>query len=81
MRKINRLGEVFAEVGVYNRQIAKFVGKSESTVSLWVNNRRQPSVEDMNAIAEFLRRDIRELFYPSDWSESTLKPFKDKVDE
>ncbi|RQO73760.1 XRE family transcriptional regulator [Pedobacter sp. KBW01] len=78
MRDINRLAEVFKEKDVYNRDIAKHLNKSEETVSRWVNNHRQPSVNDLNEIAEFLRVDIRELLYPSDWSSSQIKGFKVK---
>ncbi|TCC94186.1 XRE family transcriptional regulator [Pedobacter frigiditerrae] len=78
MKKINRLAEVLIEKDVYNREIAKLVNKSEQTVSRWTNNHRQPSVDDLNKIAEFLRVDIRELLNPSDWSESKVEGFKPK---
>lgn len=69
MTKINRLAEVFAEKDIYNREIAKLLDKSEQTISRWVNNHRQPSVDHLNQIAEYLRVDIRELLHPSDWSQ------------
>lgn len=78
MSNINRLVEIFSEKKIYNREIAEFIGKSESTVSLWVNNRRQPLIEDLHKIAEYLRVDIRDLFHPSDWSNSKVAPFKTK---
>ena len=78
MKDINRLAEVFKEKNVYNRDIAKHLSKSEETVSRWVNNHRQPSVNDLNEIAEFLRVDIRELLYPSDWSNSQIEGLKVK---
>lgn len=67
MKKINRLGEVLEEKGIYNREIAKYLNKSEQTVSRWINNHRQPAVTDLYAIAEYLKIDIRSLLYPSDW--------------
>lgn len=67
MIKINRLAEVLTEKGVYNREIAKFLNKSEQTISRWVNNHRQPSLEELNKIAEFLKVDIRDLLYSSEW--------------
>ncbi|WP_410220966.1 helix-turn-helix transcriptional regulator [Pedobacter sp.] len=73
MKKINRLAEVFIEKDVYNRDIAKLLRKSESTISRWTNNHRQPSVEDLYKIAEFLRVDIREFLYPSEWAKSRKK--------
>lgn len=78
MKSINRLSEILAEKKIYNRQLAGIVGKSEETISRWVNNHRQPSLEDLDKIAEFLKLDIRELLHPSDWSESKVKPFQKK---
>ncbi|WP_316760039.1 helix-turn-helix transcriptional regulator [Pedobacter aquatilis] len=76
MKNINRLAELFEEKNVYNRDIAKYLKKSEETLSRWVNNHRQPSVNDLNKIAEFLRVDIRNLLHPSDWSKSKVDEFK-----
>ncbi|MFD1628931.1 helix-turn-helix domain-containing protein [Pseudopedobacter beijingensis] len=67
MSRINRLEEVFKEKDVYNRDIAKYLNKSEGTISRWVNNHRQPSLEELNKIAEFLKVDIRELLHKSKW--------------
>lgn len=78
MKKINRLAEVFIEKDVYNRDIAKLLNKSEQTVSRWTNNHRQPYLEDLYTIAEYLKIDIRELLHPSDWSESKVEGFKAK---
>jgi len=64
---INRLKEVFKEKKVTNRQIATYLKKSEPTISKWVNNRRQPSLDDLYKIAEYLQIDIRSLLYPSNW--------------
>lgn len=72
MKKINRLGEVLTEKKIYNREIAKLVNKSEQTISRWANNHRQPSVDDLYKIAEYLKVDIRDLLHPSDWSESEV---------
>jgi len=68
MKKINRLGEVLQEQGIYNREIAKYLNKSEETISRWINNHRQPSVSDLYDIAEYLKVDIRSLLYPSEWT-------------
>ena len=67
MKKINRLAEVFLEKDIYNRDIARLLNKSEQTISRWTNNHRQPYLEDLYKIAEYLKIDIRELLYPSDW--------------
>lgn len=68
MLVINRLAEVFEEHKVTNREIAKHVGKSEGTVSRWVNNHRQPPLEDLYDIAKYLQVDIRKLLHQSDWA-------------
>jgi putative transcriptional regulator len=67
MKKINRIKEVLKEKGLYNRDLAKHLDKSETAISLWVNNRRQPSLEDLLHVAEFLNIDIRELLYQTKW--------------
>ncbi len=71
MKKINRLAEVLAEKDIYNRDLAKLLNKSEQTISRWVNNHRQPYLEDLYTIAKHLKVDIRELLYPSDWSDTS----------
>lgn len=76
--KLNRLAEVFEELGVENNDIVKFLKVKKETVSRWVNNHQQPSLTTFAQIAEYLRVDIRELFYPSDWSSSTVEAFKSK---
>jgi len=68
MKKINRLGEVLEEKGIYNREIAKYLNKSEETISRWIHNHRQPSVTDLYAIAEYLKIDIRSLLHPTEWT-------------
>ncbi|WP_316846446.1 helix-turn-helix transcriptional regulator [Pedobacter psychrodurus] len=78
MKGINRLAEVFESKNIYNRDIAKYLKKSEETVSRWTNNHRQPSLNDLHKIAEFLRVDIRDLLNPSDWSKSKIEEFKKK---
>ncbi len=73
---INRIGEVLKEKGAGNKDLVKFLKIEKETVSRWVNNKHQPTVTTLNKIAEFLRVDIRELLYPSDWSNSKVEEFK-----
>lgn len=75
MKKINRLDEIFLERKITNRVIAKYVNRSEGTVSKWRNNKRQPSLNELYKVAEFLREDIGNLLYDSDWSESTAPEY------
>lgn len=75
--KLNRLKEVFDEMGVKNRILAIHLKKSESTISLWRNNRRQPSVEEFYQIAKLLRIDIRELFEQTIWHNESSETYND----
>lgn len=80
--KINRLDEEFTNRKVKNRVIAKYFNKSESTVSLWRNNKRQPSLKELREIAKFLRIDIRDLIEPTDWTKEksdTYEEFSSKL--
>jgi len=84
MALINCLDEVFEERKITNRVIAKYLNKSEGTVSKWRNNKRQPTLDDLNKIAELLRVDVRELLHESNWSKSkipTYEQFKRSIKE
>lgn len=59
--KINRLKIVLAEKATTNQWLAEQLGKSEVTVSRWVTNEVQPSLETMTQIAQVLKIDIKEL--------------------
>jgi putative transcriptional regulator len=51
----NRLRVVLAETNKSNRDIANHLGMSETTVSKWVNNRKQPSLQIIFEIAKYLK--------------------------
>jgi len=63
----NNLKEVFKKHKVTNRILAKYFKKSESTISLWRNNKRQPSIQQMYEIAKLLRINIHDLIEPTTW--------------
>lgn len=65
--KLNRLKNVFDDQKIKNRVIAVYLGKSESTISLWRNNKRQPSLEEFYQIAKLLRVNIHSLIEPTNW--------------
>ena len=67
---------VLAEKKISNKSLAEHLNKREETISRWCKNKQQPSLEDLNKIAEFLRVDIRDLLHPSDWSNSEVEEFK-----
>lgn len=63
--KINRLKIVLAETNKTNKWLAEQLGKSEVTVSRWVTNEVQPSIETFLEIAKQLDVDVKELINSS----------------
>ena len=63
--KINRLKVILAEKEKTNKWLAEKLGKSEVTVSRWVRNENQPSMETFLEIARLLDIDIKELLNSS----------------
>lgn len=59
--KINRLKIILAEKGKTNKWLAERLGKSEVTVSRWVTNEIQPSIETFLQIAKLFDVDVKEL--------------------
>lgn len=60
-KEINRIRIVLAELNIKNKWLADKLGKNPSTISLWVNNERQPSLETLVEISKVLKIDVREL--------------------
>lgn len=60
-KEINRIWVVLAELNVKNKWLADKMGKNQSTISLWCNNERQPSLETLVEIANILNIDARLL--------------------
>jgi len=59
--KINRLKIILAEKSKTNKWLAEMMGKSEVTISRWVTNEIQPSMETLLEIAKLLDVDIKDL--------------------
>ena len=57
----NRIKSVLAEKGKTNRDLAKPLDRTASSVSRWCTNDIQPSVEILYKISQFFKIDIREL--------------------
>jgi transcriptional regulator with XRE-family HTH domain len=57
----NRLKAVLAERQRSARWLASELGKTESTVSRWCSNKVQPSIPQLQAIADLLDVDIHDL--------------------
>lgn len=58
---INRLKVVLADKQRTNKWLANQLNKSETTVSRWVTNDIQPSMETLLEIAKLLDVDIKDL--------------------
>ena len=65
LMKINRLKVILAEKEKTNKWLAEKLGKSEVTVSRWVRNKNQPSMETLLVISKLLDIDIKELLNSS----------------
>jgi len=60
---------VLAEKNKTNKDLAKLLNRTESSVSRWCTNDIQPSVEILYEISKFLKVDIRELLTSTNWNE------------
>lgn len=65
--KINRIAEVLNEKGLKNNDLVIHLKVKKETVSRWANNKQQPTLNTLNDIAKFLKVDIRDLLYQSEW--------------
>jgi len=60
---LNRIKAVLADNHRTSKWLAEQMGKSETTVSRWVSNKIQPSIEQLFEIATLLGVDVKELLY------------------
>lgn len=58
---MNRIKEVLEVKGIKQIWLAEQLGKSYNMVNSYVQNRRQPSIEDLYKIAEILNINVKEL--------------------
>ena len=58
---MNRIKVVLAEKQRTNRWLAEQMGKSENTISRWCSNKSQPSIAQLQEIANLLEVDVRVL--------------------
>ena len=58
---LNRIRVVLTEQERTNRWLAEQLGKTEHTISRWCHNKSQPSVAQLNEIANVLNVDVRTL--------------------
>jgi transcriptional regulator with XRE-family HTH domain len=58
---MNRIKEVLEVKGIKQIWLSEQLGKSYNMVNSYVQNRRQPSIEDLYKIAEILSVNVTEL--------------------
>lgn len=58
---MNKIKEVIGSKGIKQTWLANQLGKSYNMVNSYVQNRRQPSLEDLYKIADILDVDISDL--------------------
>jgi putative transcriptional regulator len=61
----NRIKTVLTEKNKSSKDLARHMGRSQTSVSRWCTNDVQPRIEDLYKIAKFLDADIRELLVPT----------------
>ena len=60
-KPINRIKVMLAERMVSNKDLAEMLGKDPATISKWVTNTSQPSLENLIEIARCLKCEINDL--------------------
>ena len=58
---MNRIKEILENKGIKQVWLAEKLGKSYNMVNSYVQNRRQPTLEILNQVAEILDIDVTEL--------------------
>lgn len=58
---MNRIKEVLEEKGIKQTWLSEKISKSYNMVNAYVQNRRQPSLELLNEIANILNVDVKDL--------------------
>lgn len=61
IENMNRIKVVLAEKNIQSKWISEQLGVSRATVSKWVNNTSQPSLEMIEKLAKLLYVDYTEL--------------------
>lgn len=68
MAKLNRIKVVLAERDLNNKWLAEKIGKDPATVSKWITNKTQPSLETLIAIANVLEVTVQDLVRQEDFN-------------
>lgn len=60
-KPLNRIKVMLAERIVSNKDLAEMLGKDPATISKWVTNTSQPTLENLIEIARCLKCDMNDL--------------------
>ncbi len=60
-KPLNRIKVMLAERMITNKELARMLDKDPATISKWVTNTTQPSLENLIEIAKCLKCDINDL--------------------
>ena len=60
-KPLNRIKVMLAERMMTNKDLAEKLGKDPATISKWVNNTTQPSLENLIEISRCLKCEINDL--------------------
>ena len=60
-KNLNRIKVILAEKNLQNKWLAEQLGRDQATVSKWVTNTAQPSLDMLIKIAQVLEVDIKDL--------------------
>jgi DNA-binding XRE family transcriptional regulator len=71
-KKLNRIKVVLVEKDLTNKWLGQQLGKSEFTVSRWITNKQQPSVEQLFQIANLLKVEVKDLLVSQDQISSDM---------
>ena len=58
---MNRIKEILDTKGIKQTWLSEQMNKSYNIINFYVQNRRQPSLDDLYKIAEILKVDVKEL--------------------
>ena len=61
MAKLNKIKVVLAERDLNNKWLSEKLGKDPATISKWVTNKTQPSLETLISIANVLIVSVQDL--------------------
>lgn len=72
IKEINRIRKVLAELNIKNKWLANRIEKKPSTILLWTNNERQPSLETPIQTANVLCVDVIDLIISTKQNQQNL---------